>query len=114
MRTLIFVCPRTQRDIVSGIQLDDSSLRCISELPVTLRCSCGDVHRMRVKDGRFGLESPAAPPLAPATAEQAPTPLARVLLRAAREGESHLAPPAAPIAFPVERLKPRGSGNNVR
>jgi hypothetical protein len=114
MRTLIFHCPRTGRDIVSGIQLDDTSLRCVGELPVTLRCSCGDVHRMRVKDGRVALEPPASPPLVPTSDGGLALPLKRIFSRAADEGTSDPAPVAAPIAFPAEWARSRGSNDNAR
>ena len=110
MRTLIFHCPRTGREIVSGIQLDDTSLHCVADLPVTLRCSCGDVHRMRVKDGCFGLEgTSASPPLTPELGDRLAT--LKLAPRAGREVHLGSAPMTAPIAFPAERVKARGNDN---
>ena len=107
MRTLIFHCPRTGRDIVSGIQLDDTSLHCVADLPVTLRCSCGDVHRMRVKDGCF--DTSGSPPLTPELGDRLAT--LKLSPGVGREVRLSSAPMTAPIAFPAERAKARGNDN---
>jgi hypothetical protein len=54
MSTLIFTCPSTGRDIISGIHTDLESLAHVRQLPVSLFCSnCGKVHRLVAKDGRL-------------------------------------------------------------
>lgn len=59
MSALVFTCPQTGRDIVSGINTDLESLSHVQHLPVILFCpNCGKVHRLVAKDGRL-----AAPPL---------------------------------------------------
>lgn len=60
MSALIFTCPSTGRDIVSGIHTDIASLSHVQQLPVSLYCShCGKVHRLSAKYGRL---SGALPP----------------------------------------------------
>jgi len=54
MSALIFTCPFTGRDIVSGINTDLASLSHVRQLPVSLFCpNCGKVHRLAAKDGRL-------------------------------------------------------------
>jgi predicted RNA-binding Zn-ribbon protein involved in translation (DUF1610 family) len=54
MSTLVFTCPKTGRDIVSGIHTDRDSLSLVRQLPVSLFCpACGMVHRLTAKDGRL-------------------------------------------------------------
>ena len=54
MSALIFTCPTTGRDIVSGINTDLESLSHVQQLPVSLFCpNCGKVHRLTAKDGRL-------------------------------------------------------------
>jgi hypothetical protein len=54
MSTLIFTCPSTGRDIISGIHTDLESLSHVRQLPVSLFCpNCGKVHRLVAKDGRL-------------------------------------------------------------
>ena len=53
MPNLYFQCPSTGRDIPSCIQTDDASVKLVAQLPVTLPCSCGQTHHMRMCDGRF-------------------------------------------------------------
>ena len=60
MSALVFTCPSTGRDIVSGIHTDLESLSHVQQLPVSLYCSaCGKIHRLSAKDGRL---SDALPP----------------------------------------------------
>jgi predicted RNA-binding Zn-ribbon protein involved in translation (DUF1610 family) len=59
MSALVFTCPYTGRDIVSGIHTDLQSLSHVQQLPVSLFCpNCGKVHRLSAKDGRLA-EAPA-------------------------------------------------------
>jgi hypothetical protein len=54
MSALVFTCPFTGRDIVSGINTDMESLSHVQQLPVSLFCPhCGHVHRLVAKDGRL-------------------------------------------------------------
>ena len=54
MSALVFTCPYTGRDIVSGINTDIESLSHVQQLPVSLFCpNCGKVHRLSAKDGRL-------------------------------------------------------------
>jgi predicted RNA-binding Zn-ribbon protein involved in translation (DUF1610 family) len=54
MSALVFTCPTTGRDIVSGINTDQESLSHVQQLPVSLFCpNCGKVHRLTAKDGRL-------------------------------------------------------------
>ena len=54
MSALVFTCPYTGRDIVSGINTDMESLSHVRQLPVSLFCpNCGKVHRLSAKDGRL-------------------------------------------------------------
>jgi hypothetical protein len=54
MGALVFTCPFTGRDIVSGINTDMESLSHVQQLPVSLFCPhCGNVHRLVAKDGRL-------------------------------------------------------------
>jgi predicted RNA-binding Zn-ribbon protein involved in translation (DUF1610 family) len=54
MSALVFTCPSTGRDIVSGINTDLESLSHVQQLPVSLFCpNCGKVHRLAAKDGRL-------------------------------------------------------------
>lgn len=54
MSALVFTCPSTGRDIVSGIHTDLESLSHVQQLPVSLFCpNCGKVHRLAAKDGRL-------------------------------------------------------------
>jgi predicted RNA-binding Zn-ribbon protein involved in translation (DUF1610 family) len=54
MSALVFTCPSTGRDIVSGIHTDVESLSHVRQLPVSLFCpNCGKVHRLVAKDGRL-------------------------------------------------------------
>jgi hypothetical protein len=63
MSALIFTCPSTGRDIVSGIHTDLQSLSQVQQLPVSLFCpNCGKVHRLAAKDGRLSDVSPLPKP----------------------------------------------------
>jgi predicted RNA-binding Zn-ribbon protein involved in translation (DUF1610 family) len=54
MSALVFTCPSTGRDIISGINTDLESLSHVQQLPVSLFCpNCGKVHRLAAKDGRL-------------------------------------------------------------
>jgi predicted RNA-binding Zn-ribbon protein involved in translation (DUF1610 family) len=54
MSALVFSCPQTGCDIVSGISTDLESLSHVQHLPVSLFCPhCGKVHRLAAKDGRL-------------------------------------------------------------
>ncbi len=54
MSALVFTCPSTGRDIISGINTDLESLSHVRQLPVSLFCRhCGKVHRLVAKDGRL-------------------------------------------------------------
>jgi predicted RNA-binding Zn-ribbon protein involved in translation (DUF1610 family) len=54
MSALVFTCPSTGRDIISGINTDPESLSHVRQLPVSLFCpNCGKVHRLVAKDGRL-------------------------------------------------------------
>ena len=54
MSALVFTCPNTGRDIVSGINTDLESLSQVQELPVSLFCpNCGKVHRLTARNGRL-------------------------------------------------------------
>jgi hypothetical protein len=54
MSSLVFTCPSTGRDIVSGINTDLESLSHVQQLPVSLFCpNCGKVHRLSARDGRL-------------------------------------------------------------
>jgi hypothetical protein len=54
MSALVFKCPSTGRDIISGINTDVESLSHVRQLPVSLFCpNCGKVHRLAAKDGRL-------------------------------------------------------------
>ena len=54
MSALVFTCPSTGRDIISGINTDLESLSHVRQLPVSLFCpNCGKVHRLVAKDGRL-------------------------------------------------------------
>jgi predicted RNA-binding Zn-ribbon protein involved in translation (DUF1610 family) len=54
MSALVFTCPYSGRDIVSGINTDLESLSHVQQLPVSLFCPhCGKVHRLAAKDGRL-------------------------------------------------------------
>jgi hypothetical protein len=62
MNTLVFECPVTHVDIVSGIHLDDRTCEVVESSSVVLPCvACGTTHMMRVKDGRY--KAPDYPPL---------------------------------------------------
>ena len=62
MSALVFKCPSTGRDIVSGINTDLESLSHVQQLPVSLFCpNCGKVHRLAAKDGRLTDISSLAP-----------------------------------------------------
>ena len=66
MSALVFTCPSTGRDIVSGINTDMESLSHVLQLPVSLYCvNCGKVHRLMAKDGRLADGLPLAKPAAP-------------------------------------------------
>lgn len=54
MSALVFTCPYTGRDIVSGINTDLESLSHVLQLPVSLFCPhCGKVHRLAARDGKL-------------------------------------------------------------
>jgi hypothetical protein len=54
MSALVFTCPSTGRDIISGINTDLESLSHVQQLPVSLFCpNCGKVHRLTARDGRL-------------------------------------------------------------
>jgi hypothetical protein len=59
MTALVFTCPRTGQDVVSGINTDWVSLSRVQQLPVTIFCPhCGKVHRLAARDGRFAETPP--------------------------------------------------------
>jgi predicted RNA-binding Zn-ribbon protein involved in translation (DUF1610 family) len=61
MSALVFTCPNSGRDIVSGINTDTESLSHVQELPVSLFCPhCGKVHRLSAKNGRLADMLPLA------------------------------------------------------
>jgi hypothetical protein len=61
MSALVFTCPSTGRDIISGINTDLESLSHVRQLPVSLFCpNCGKVHRLIAKDGRLADNPPFA------------------------------------------------------
>jgi hypothetical protein len=54
MSALVFTCPYTGRDIVSGINTDLESLSHVQQLPVSLFCPhCGKVHQLAARDGKL-------------------------------------------------------------
>ena len=54
MSALVFTCPSTGRDIISGINTDLESLSHVRHFPVSLFCpNCKKVHRLAAKDGRL-------------------------------------------------------------
>ena len=62
MSALVFTCPSTGRDIISGINTDLESLSHVRQLPVSLFCpNCGKVHRLVAKDGRLADTPPLSP-----------------------------------------------------
>lgn len=66
MSALVFTCPTTGRDIVSGINTDLKSLSQVQQLPVSLYCThCGKVHRLAAKAGRLADTSSLARPDVP-------------------------------------------------
>ena len=51
---LVFTCPKSGQDIVSGINTDSTSLSRVGQLPVNVFCpKCGQVHRLTAKAGRL-------------------------------------------------------------
>lgn len=64
MNMLIFKCPKSGADLVSGIRLDDRTCEVVENLPVFLPCTvCRTTHQLRVRDGHYKI--PAAPPMQP-------------------------------------------------
>jgi hypothetical protein len=62
MSALVFTCPYTGREIVSGINTDPESLAHVQQLPVNLFCpNCGKVHRLAARDGRLADRPPLVP-----------------------------------------------------
>ena len=52
MPSLRFACPRSGREIDSGIYVDSTSLSEIRMFSIRLRCSaCADTHEFRIIDG---------------------------------------------------------------
>ena len=65
MGTLVFRCPRTGRDVESGIIPDGDSLFLSRLFSVRVRCPlCEDLHEWRVIDGYRAHRKPMAAPLA--------------------------------------------------
>lgn len=63
MSALVFTCPQTGRDVVSGINTDLRSLSQVQQLPVSVFCPhCGKVHRLAAKHGRLAESSPLVKP----------------------------------------------------
>ena len=59
MSALVFTCPKTGREIESGIEIDHASLSSIRMFSIRIRCpTCAELHEFRVADGRF--EEPRA------------------------------------------------------
>jgi hypothetical protein len=53
MGSLVFTCPKTGQDIVSGIETNAESLSGIRHTSVNVFCPiCGTVHYFPAKDGR--------------------------------------------------------------
>ncbi len=65
MGTLVFRCPRTGRDVESGIMPDGNSLFLRRLFSVRVRCPlCEDLHEWRVIDGYRAHRKAMAAPLA--------------------------------------------------
>ena len=61
MNMLIFKCPKSSADLVSGIRLDDRTCEVVENLRVFLPCPiCRTTHQLRVKDGHYKIH-PGAP-----------------------------------------------------
>jgi hypothetical protein len=68
MNMLIFNCPKSGAELVSGIRLDDRTCELVENLRVFLPCThCRTTHQMRVKDGHYRIPDQA--PLQPAAAD---------------------------------------------
>ena len=53
-------CPRTLRDIATGIETDPDSFKKLPDIPSTLTCpACGERHEWRPSQAWLALERPA-------------------------------------------------------
>jgi hypothetical protein len=54
MGSLVFTCPATQKEFVSGIHTDLASLARVEQVPVRLQCPlCGATHQLTAKNGHL-------------------------------------------------------------
>ena len=67
MGMLVFACPRTGRQITSGVHTDGASLAKVRSLPVKVYCqTCNTTHLMRAGDGQIEGDSDVRTPFIPA------------------------------------------------
>jgi hypothetical protein len=65
MNPLLFQCPKTERHVKTGIDIDIASLRNVQPVVVRLHCPlCDSMHEWRLADGAIGEPRElTAPPL---------------------------------------------------
>ena len=55
MNPLLFQCPKTEREVTTGIDIDMAALRNVQPVTVRLFCPyCHSVHEWRLTDGLIG------------------------------------------------------------
>lgn len=55
MNSLLFQCPKTLRELDTGIEVNVSKLQIVQPVTVRLLCPfCGNPHKWKLADGRIG------------------------------------------------------------
>jgi hypothetical protein len=55
MNPLLFQCPKTERQVRTGIEIDIAMIRNVQPVTVRLRCPfCDNTHEWRLTDGMLG------------------------------------------------------------
>jgi hypothetical protein len=63
MNPLLFQCPKTERQVMTGIEIDMATLRNVQPVTVRLRCPfCDHAHEWRLTDAMIGEPRKATEP----------------------------------------------------
>ena len=62
MGTLVFVCPTSGREVVTGLEIDVMSFQGLPKVLADIKCSeCGDIHNLLEVDARLVNDGPISP-----------------------------------------------------
>jgi hypothetical protein len=62
MGTLVFVCPTSGREVVTGLEIDVVSFQGLPKVLADIKCSeCGDIHNLLEVDARLVNDGPISP-----------------------------------------------------